>query len=126
MDIALWIIQILLALAFGLAGFMKLTQPKEKLAARMGWVNDFSPTIVRLIGLVELLGGIGLVVPMATGILPFLTPIAAIGFVLDMLGAIATHLRRREYPMIIGNLVLLALALFVAYGRFALVPVSVG
>jgi uncharacterized membrane protein YphA (DoxX/SURF4 family) len=105
---AVWIVQILLALAFLAAGVLKLTRPKEKLAERMGWVNDFSPSIVK---------AIGLVLPALTNILPILTPLAAGGLVLDMIGAAATHFRRKEYPMIVGNLVLLALAAFVVYGR---------
>ncbi|MDQ5853545.1 MAG: DoxX family protein [Chloroflexota bacterium] len=119
MNIALWIVQALLAVAFGMAGIMKLTQPKEKLAAQMGWVEDFAPTTVKGIGLLEVLGAIGLILPRLTGILPWLTPLAAIGLVLTMLGAIVTHLRRHENQMIVANVVLLALAAFVAYGRFA-------
>src|SRR5690242_13599760 len=118
MNIATWIVQILLALAFFMAGLMKFTQPKEKLAERMGWVNDFSPSIVKAIGFIEILGAVGLVLPALTNILPILTPLAAAGLVLDMIGAVVTHLRRKEYPMIAANLVLLALAAFVVYGRF--------
>src|SRR5215813_9877823 len=99
MNVAVWIVQVLLALAFLAAGLVKLTQPKEKLAAQMGWVNDFSPTIVKAIGLIEVLGAVGLVLPALTHILPILTPLAAGGLVLDMVGAAATHLRRKEYPM---------------------------
>jgi len=119
MNIALWIVQALLALAFGMAGLMKLTQPKEKLAAQMAWVEDFAPNIVKLIGTLELLGAIGLILPLLTGILPWLTPVAAVGLVLTMLGAMATHIRRHENQMLVVNGVLLLLAAFVAYGRFA-------
>jgi uncharacterized membrane protein YphA (DoxX/SURF4 family) len=122
MNTAIWIVQILLALAFGMAGFMKLTQPREKLATNMGWVNDFAPNIVKTIGGLELLAAIGLIVPALTGILPILTPVAAIGLILTMLGASLTHFRRGEMPMIAVNLVLLALAAFVVYGRFVAVP----
>ena len=119
MNIALWIVQALLALLFAMAGLMKLTQPKEKLAAQMAWVGDFAPTTVKLIGAVEVLGAIGLILPLITGIAPWLTSVAAAGLVLTMLGAMATHLRRREQPMLFVNGVLLLLAAFVAYGRFA-------
>ncbi len=122
MNIALWIVQGLLALVFGMTGMMKLTQPKAKLAAQMGYVEDFSQGSVRLIGALELLGAIGLILPALTGILPMLTPLAALGLVLTMIGAMLTHLRRKEYPMIAANLVLLLLALFVAYGRFVAYP----
>jgi len=118
MEIALWIVQVLLALAFGLAGAVKFTQPKEKLAPRMKWVEDFAPAIIKAIGAVEVLGALGLILPALTGILPILTPLAAVGLVLTMIGASLTHLRLREYPGIAVNVVLLALAAFVAYGRF--------
>jgi uncharacterized membrane protein YphA (DoxX/SURF4 family) len=120
----LWIVQILLSLAFLMAGTMKATQPKEKLATNMGWVNDFSPNQVRIIGVLEVLAGIGLILPMLTNILPILTPLAAVGLVLTMIGAIITHLRRAEYPNLAVNIVLLAMALFVAYGRFVALPVQ--
>ncbi len=118
MNIALWIVQALLALAFGMAGMMKLTQPKEKLAGQMGWVEEFASNTVKLIGGLELLGAVGLILPLLTGILPWLTPLAAVGLVLTMIGAILTHLRRGENQMVIVNAVLLLLAAFVAYGRF--------
>lgn len=123
MDTAIWVVQILLAVAFLMAGAMKLTQSKEKLAENMAWVNDFSANQVRTIGLLELLGAVGLVLPMALDILPILIPLAAVGLVLNMIGAAFTHHRRDEYNMIPINLVLLALALFVAIGRLAIEPV---
>ncbi|MDQ5853749.1 MAG: DoxX family protein [Chloroflexota bacterium] len=122
MNIVLWILQVVLALLFGLAGGAKLTQPKAKLAAQMGWVEDFSQGTVRVIGGVELLAAIGLILPAITGILPILTPLAALGLVLTMLGAMLTHLRRKEQPMIGMNFVLLLLAVAVVYGRFVAVP----
>jgi uncharacterized membrane protein YphA (DoxX/SURF4 family) len=120
----IWVVQILVALAFGMAGLSKLTQPYERLASMMGYVNDFSPNVIRAIGTAEFLGAVGVILPALTNILPQLTPIAASGLVLVMLGAIATHIRRKEYPMILINLVLLGLAAFVAYGRFVAVPLA--
>ena len=122
MNGVLWIVQIVLGLMFLLAGLMKVSQPKEKLTVRMGWVNDFPVSIVKTIGSLEILGAIGLVLPALFNILPVLTPLAAGGLVCVMLGAAATHFRRKEYPMIVGNLVLLVLAVLVLYGRFAIVP----
>lgn len=122
MDTALWILQVLLAIAFVGAGLMKLTQPKAKVAERMAWANDFSETQLKLIGLVELLGAVGLILPAITRILPILTPLAAVGLVLTMIGAALTHIRRGEMPMVIPNLVLLTLAAIVAYGRFVAFP----
>jgi uncharacterized membrane protein YphA (DoxX/SURF4 family) len=120
--IALWVAQVLLAVAFLGAGATKLSQPKEKLAKNMAWVEDFSQPAVRLIGAVEVLGAIGVVVPALTGILPWLTPLAALGLVLTMIGAALTHLRRTEYGNIAMNAVLLVLAAFVVYGRFFVLP----
>lgn len=124
MNIIVWILQVVLALLFGMAGTMKLTQPKAKLATQMGWVEDFSQGTVRMIGGLELLGAIGLILPALTGILSFLTPLAALGLAVTMLGAMLTHFRRNEYPMIGVNLVLLLLAAFVVYGRFVAVPLA--
>jgi uncharacterized membrane protein YphA (DoxX/SURF4 family) len=118
--IALWVAQVLLAVAFLGAGATKLSQPKEKLAKNIAWVEDFSQPAVRLIGAVEVLGAIGVVLPALTGILPWLTPLAALGLVLLMVGAALTHLRRKEYGNVAINAVLLVLAAFVAYGRFFL------
>ena len=124
MNIALWILQILLALAFGMAGIMKVSQPIDKLETRMGWVKSVGPRGVRLIGSLEILGAIGLIFPAVTGILPWLTPLAAACLALTMIGAMITHGRRGEYSQIGINVILLLLTLFVAYGRFVIIPVS--
>ena len=120
MGIALGVAQVLVAVAFLGAGATKLSQPKEKLIKNMAWVEDFSQPAVRLIGAAEVLGAIGVVLPALTGILPWLTPLAALGLVLLMVGAALTHLRRTEYGNIAVNSVLLVLVAFVAYGRFFL------
>ncbi|WP_327108259.1 DoxX family protein [Nonomuraea glycinis] len=119
MNIALWIVAGLLALLFLGAGAMKLTQPKAKLAASgLSWTEDFSDNTVKAIGGLEALAGLGLILPAALGILPVLTPLAATGLVLVMIGAAITHVRRKEYPVIAANVVLLVAAAFVAWGRF--------
>jgi len=122
MNIALWIVQGVLALAFLMAGGMKIMRSKEQLAANMAWVEDFSAAQVRGIGVLEILGALGLILPAAIGILPILTPLAGVGLALLMVGAALTHLRRSEANMIPVNVVLLLLAAFVAYGRFVLSP----
>jgi uncharacterized membrane protein YphA (DoxX/SURF4 family) len=122
MGIALWVAQVLLAVAFLGAGATKLSQPKEKLLKNMAWVEDFSQPAVRLIGALEVLGAIGVVLPALTGILPWLTPLAALGLVLLMVGAALTHLRRTEYGNVAVNALLLILAAVVAYGRFFILP----
>jgi uncharacterized membrane protein YphA (DoxX/SURF4 family) len=117
-NVALWIIQIVLAAAFLIAGTTKVLTPREKLRERMAWVDDFSQTSVRLIGTAEILGALGLILPAATGIAPILTPIAAVGLVIIMIGAAITHVRRKEPAIVPVNIVLLVLAVIVAWGRF--------
>jgi uncharacterized membrane protein YphA (DoxX/SURF4 family) len=119
MNIALWIIAGLLAVAFLASGAMKLTRPREKLAAiGMGWVEDFSAGAVKAIGVLEVLAAVGLILPAALDIAPVLVPLAAVGLVLLMVGAIITHLRRHEARLIASPIALLALAVVVAWGRF--------
>jgi hypothetical protein len=123
MGVALWALQVLLGLAFLAAGGMKLAQPKEKLAQNnMAWVEDFSQGAMRLISALEVLGALGLVLPALTGVLPWLTPLAALGLALLMAGAVYTHLRRKEGSAVVPPAVLLLLAALVAVGRSFVVP----
>jgi uncharacterized membrane protein YphA (DoxX/SURF4 family) len=97
METALWTAQVLLAAIFLATGLMKLTQPRAELAAGpMGWAADVRDVKFRAIGLLEVLGALGLILPGALGIAPLLTPLAAVGLALTMVGAIATHVRRGE------------------------------
>lgn len=119
MNAVLWIIAIVLAIAFLGAGLMKLTRPKEALASMgMGYVEDFSAGTIKAIGALEVLAAIGLILPAVLGVAPILVPLAATGLVLLMVGAIITHARRKEPQMIVANVVLLALAAVEAWGRF--------
>jgi len=118
MNIVLWIIAGLLAAAFLAAGAMKLTQPKEKLSAGMPWTDDFGAGAIKGIGALEVLAAIGLVLPAALDIVPVLVPLAALGLVLVMAGAMVTHARRKENQMIGINVVLALLAAVVSWGRF--------
>jgi putative oxidoreductase len=120
---ALWIAQILLACAFGMAGVGKSTAPIAELAPDMPWVLDIPEALVRFIGLSEFAGGLGMVLPSVTGIRPVLTPLAALGLALIMLLAAAFHLVRGEVPVIAFNAVLGAMALFVAWGRLRRAPI---
>lgn len=121
MNVALWIIQGVLALAFLASGSMKIIRPKPALAASgQGYVEDFSDGAVKGIGAAEVLGAIGIVLPQLTGIAPVLTPIAAAGLTIVMAGAVVTHVRRKE--MFVPPLVLGVLALFVAVMRFGAYP----
>ena len=122
MGIALWVAQVLLAVAFLGAGATKLSQPKKKLAKNMAWVEDFSQPTVRIIGALEVVGAIGIVVPALTGILLWLTPLAALGLALLMAGAVYTHLRREEGSAVVPPAVLLLLAALVAVGRSFVLP----
>ena len=124
MNMALWIVQILLALGFTLSGFRKVSQPVAKLRARMNWSKHVAPGVIRLIGSLEILGALGLIVPKSTGYLPWLTPVAAVGLVLTMMGAILTHVRLHEAKAVGVPVVLLLLALFIALGYFVFVPVG--
>lgn len=124
MHIVLWILQALLGAMFLMVGIAKATQPRAKLLEmeRMKWVEDISPSNLKGIGVLEILAGIGLIVPPLMGILPWLAPLAAVGLALTMIGAAILHVRRGETSLVASNLVLLAFAAFVAYGRFVLVP----
>jgi uncharacterized membrane protein YphA (DoxX/SURF4 family) len=119
MNIAIWIITGLLALAFIGAGIMKVAQPRTKLAAGgMAWTNDYSDAGVKLVGLAELLGGLGLILPAVTGIAPILVPIAAAALAVIMIGAVVWHVRANDTKGAVPSLVLGILALVVAITRF--------
>jgi uncharacterized membrane protein YphA (DoxX/SURF4 family) len=119
MNVALWIIAGLLAVTFLASGVVKLIQSKEKLAASgLVWVEDFSAGAVKAIGILEILAAVGLILPAVLDIVPVLVPLAAVGLVLLMAGAFITHFRRHEAQGIVVSLALLALAVFVAWGRF--------
>lgn len=113
MTIAFWIVTSLTAVAFLGAGLMKLIRSVPALKeAGMGWVEDYPSTVVRLIALAEVVGAVGLVLPIATGIIPALSPIAGLALTVLMAGAVAVHVRRKESP--IAAIVLTALPLATA------------
>lgn len=117
----LWAAQIVAGAFYLFAGFMKATRPIPQLASVMRWPGDVQPSFVRFIGGVDAAAGFGLILPMATGILTFLTPLAALGSVVLQVLAIGFHGRRGETKMTLGmNLVLLALSAFVLWGRWGL------
>ncbi|MGW0433011.1 DoxX family protein [Micromonospora sp. NPDC003197] len=118
MNVVLWILQALLAAMFAMAGAMKSTRPKGKLAPQLPWVEDFSPNLVRFIGAVEIAAAFGLILPAVTGIAPILTPLAATGLAVIMVGAIVIHARRKEPQAIVFNAALLIAAVVIAWGRF--------
>jgi uncharacterized membrane protein YphA (DoxX/SURF4 family) len=121
MNLTLWIVASLLAVAYLASGVGKLIVPKEKIAAMTPsarWVEDFSAGTVKAIGALEVLAAIGLILPAALGIVPVLAPLAATGLALIMTGAVVTRLRRHETKPMVADLVYLALAVVVAWGRF--------
>jgi uncharacterized membrane protein YphA (DoxX/SURF4 family) len=115
METALWIVQVLLAAIFLMTGTTKLTQPRQKMAAGpMRWAADVTDAQFRTIGLLEVLGALGLILPAALGVAALLTSLAAVGLALTMIGAIHVHARYGESNRLAVPIVLLALALFVA------------
>ncbi len=125
MNLALWIVAIVLAVGFAASGLMKLLVPKDKLVEfGQGWAQGVSKSAIRLIGVAELLGAAGLILPAVTHIAPILVPLAAIGLILVMVGAAVVHGRRGEAMNIVVNLLLLALAAFVAWGRLGPFPLT--
>ncbi len=120
MNIALWLLQGLLAAAFIMAGPMKIFA-YDKIGAKYHWVKDESKGLVAFIGACELLGGLGLILPGATRVLPVLTPLAALALAVLLIMAIGYHLGRKEGGIGIC-LVLGSLAAFVAVGRFVIAP----
>ena len=124
-SIGFWVAQILLALFYGFAGYTKLVTPIPDLAAMMAWAPTFPEWLVRFIGIAEIAGAIGIILPAATRILPWLTPLAALGFAVIQVLAIGLHAMRGETAMTLPvNIVVLALSLFVVWGRWRKVPIS--
>lgn len=120
MNIALWIAQGLLAAMYLMAGIMK-TFNTAKARQAMTWTQGRSDTFVRFVGISELLGALGLTLPLVTGILPWLTVLAAIGLtIIQVLAIFQEHLPKKEYNIIPVNVILLALAIFVVVGRWVL------
>jgi uncharacterized membrane protein len=122
MNVALWIVASVLALGFTAGSIVKLTWSYERYAARLHWPADFTASQVKLIGVVELLGGIGLVLPGVLDTARALVPIAASGMALYMAGAVTERVRRREHKEMVGDLLFVAALVFVSWGRFGLEP----
>ncbi|SIN41064.1 DoxX family protein [Micromonospora cremea] len=120
MNLTLWIAAGLLAMVALLGGISKTFVPKEKLAAAPGggWTEHASVGFVRTLGILELLAAVGLILPAALDIAPVLVPVTAVCWVLLMVGAMITHLRDGDARFVLLNLAYLALAAYVAWGRF--------
>ena len=124
MNIAIWGVQVLLAVFFILFGFMKTFLPIDGISDMMPFVLDVPELLVRFIGIAEIAGGLGLILPSITRVLPWLTIAAAGGLGIDMVLATIFHISRGEFPNIIITIVLLALLAFVVYGRWKIAPIE--
>ena len=127
MNFILWILQLLLSFVFLLGGTMMVMNSKDELkkkaGKRMAWVDSMSLGKVRAVGVLELLIGLGLILPHLTGILAWLTPLAAFGYVCTTISAAVLHASRGDgRRAIMTPLVFMLFAAFVAYGRLVLVP----
>jgi len=124
LHISLWIAQSLLAAMFLMAGAMKSFQPIDQIAQSIPWAPQVPEALVRFIGISELLGALGLVLPSATRIQPNLTAVAAFSLTVVMVLAAGFHAMRGEYPGIGVNVVLGGLTLFVGWGRWSAAPIA--
>ena len=123
LNIGLWIAQGLLAVMFIMAGVMKVTQPIEELAVSLPWVTSSPVSLIRFIGISELLGGLGLLIPGIFRFKPFLTIWAALGLAIIMVLAAIFHASKGEYSAIITNILIMGIALFIAWGRSKKAPI---
>lgn len=121
MVFAYWILAGALALSNLASAGLKFFRSKEQLdSSGLHWVEDFAPASIKGIGVAELLGALGLILPPLTHIAPVLAPIAAIGLVILQIGAGITHVRRREYKVLSANVPLIVLGVVVAVLGFQL------
>lgn len=121
--IGLWSAQALLALVYVPAGAMKLFSPVAQVAAQIPWAGDVPEAFLRLIGVVDLSAGLGLLLPALTRIAPRLTVWAAIGSIALQVCAMSFHISRGEYPVVPMNLTIIAFSAFVAWGRTRRAPI---
>jgi putative oxidoreductase len=124
LHIGLWVAQVLLALAFGMSGLWKATTPMAQLAEKLPLAAGGHAALLRFIGVSELLGALGLILPAVTRILPRLTALAALGLTVVMVLATGYHLSRGEAGALPVTLGLGALSAFVAWGRGRRAPVA--
>jgi uncharacterized membrane protein YphA (DoxX/SURF4 family) len=118
MNVVLWVLQGLLAVAFAGAGSMKLFGNKEAIAERMSWVEKFPPASLKALAVAEILGAVGVVLPPVVHIAPILVPIAASCLAVVMVGAVVVHIRFHEPSAVLPPVMLFIAAVVVAWGRF--------
>jgi uncharacterized membrane protein len=117
-DVVLWVIAGLVAVGFLFSGLVKLVLPREKYVASQPWAAGAPRWAPTVIGVLEVLGAIGVILPAAIGVVPVLVPLAATGLVLVMAGAVVMHVRRHEIPALVPSGMMLVLAAVIAWGRF--------
>ncbi len=124
MNLTLWIATGLLALVALAGGITKTFVPKEKLAVHRGgeWTANAGVGFVKTLGVLELLAAVGLILPAVLDIAPVMVPVTAVCWVLLMIGAMVVHGRLGQFTLVMLNSVYLALAAFIAWGRFGLEP----
>jgi uncharacterized membrane protein YphA (DoxX/SURF4 family) len=123
LHVTLWVVQALLAVFFVMVGYSHGLMPYDEVAQQATWMNQVPRALGRFIGYAELAGGLGLILPAATRIKPWLTPLAALGLAIIMLLAIPFHIVRGEASVIWLHTLFAALALFVAWGRWRKAPI---
>ncbi len=116
-NIGLWVAQVILFGMFAMAGFMKISQPISELSQMLPWAAEVPALLVRFIGLSEILGASGLLLPSILRIKPNLTPLAAKGLTVVMVFALIFHISRGEFEVIGMNVILGLIAVFIAWGR---------
>ncbi len=123
LNITLWAVQSLMAIIFVMAGANKLFQPIAQLSQMLPWVTTVSEGLVRFIGISELSGGLGLLLPSILKIKPVLTPVAAIGLTIIMILAMVFHVSQSQAAVIGVNFIFMALLLFIVWGRYNKLPI---
>lgn len=124
METVLWVLTAVLAGMFVIAGATKAVRSKEQLVVepRMAWTEDFSPGLIRTLGVLELVGAVGLVLPGLLDAATVLVPVAAVCLAVLMVGAVVVHLRRGEVGGALMPAALLVGSVLVAWGRFGPYP----
>lgn len=123
MNRALWILQVVFGIYFVAIGILHFIVP-DGLPSPMIWMYDMSTGLHIVAGTLEILGGVGLIVPAALRILPFLTPLAGAGLALLMIAAAAWHGQQEQFSNIPQNLIVAALLAFITYGRWKIAPLA--